>query len=599
MPSKKSSASMVPSKVSVKNVRNNWMLCAKNLSILLTRWKNFGEHCVGGLIIPDPANLNNIDEYFKLAVCRPDACTAGDLNAILSRNLNFTLPLFQDAICQTKETGKALGAADIVTIVIMVITAWLMVVSTIYDFYLYKWKAKPRHPLFLAFSVLTNGRKLLHIGKNSKDQINIFNGLKVISMMWIVGGHGFVGWVSISVTNRETADNWLDQRSAGYITPAHLAVDTFFFISGFLLTYQYLKQKPKPFIKHLVTVPQMYLHRYLRLTPALLMMYLVAVSLFKHMGNGPIYPLTESLAAPCRKYWWAFFLYIQNYYNYDDLCMTQTWYLSADMQMFLLSPLIIIPIAVQLPRRLGYTLSLVELLILNLFCIAIPMAIKLVYRDYTNDYDTHSRLIDYFVGVMLALFMRVKHEKRFLYMVDTKHISLANLIIWIVIILGLLAVILCYQEIEMNHGYVDKTIFQSLMRPAWCVGLSWIVYSCYHGYGGVVNWILCRPIFQIWGRLTYCIYLLHGLVTAHYILTIRNRWYFSDYNAFYQFCGYYVVSSVLAVVWTLAFESPFITVEKFIFGGGGKRKHEHPADPRKNGNIEEGQSDIYKSREIQ
>ncbi|KAJ8985402.1 hypothetical protein NQ317_007560 [Molorchus minor] len=545
-----------------------------------------GEFCSIGLVIPDITNVSDTNLYFRLSVCRPDGCSADDYNAILRPYLNQSL--FQDGMCRTKETGIKLGVYDYITISIIAIVVLLMLFSTVYDIYLYQSQWKPFHPLLLAFSVLTNGRKLLHVGKNTKEQINTFHGLKVISMMWIVAGHAFVGWQSVPVTNLDVANSWLKQRYAGYITTAPLAVDTFFFISGFLLAFQYLKQKPKPLLAQVASVPHMILHRYLRLTPALLVMYLTGISIFRHFGNGPLWDLTTSLATTCKKYWWSFFLYIQNYYNYDDICFTQTWYVSADMQMFVLAPFILIPISLQLKYKSGFHLAMLELICINLFCIALPIAIKLVYQDYANNYDTHSRLINYFAGVMLAVFMRVKHDKRYLYTIDSKHIPLANYLIWIIMILGMLTTVICYQEVEMNHGYESKSIFYSLMRPAWCMGLSWIVYSCYHGYGGIINWILCRPIYQVMGRLTYCMYLMHGLVIAYYVLTTRDKWHFTDYNAFYYFCGHYIVTTIFSIFWTLAFESPLIIIEKYLLGGGGKRKQVKP--PEINGNVEAGPS---------
>ncbi|KAJ8948696.1 hypothetical protein NQ314_008360 [Rhamnusium bicolor] len=439
-----------------------------------------GKHCNAGLLIPDlGGNITDINAYFKLAVCMPDGCTAKDYNTIARHFIKIFPPLFQDERCQTVDSGTDLTATDIVTITIFAICIALMIVSTIYDFYLHKTESKSIHPACLAFSVLSNGRKLLHISKNSKDQIQTFHGLKVISMMWVVAGHGFAVWPHISITNKRDVESFLHQRYSLYISTAHLAVDTFFFISGFLLAFQYLKSKTKPLMVQVSSIPYMYVHRYLRLTPA---------------------------------------------------CLTQTWYLSADMQMFLLSPLILIPISLNLRRSSGFKVSIVELFILNLFCIAMPMALKLVFQDYGNEYDTHSRLINYFMGMMLGLFMRVKQDKPFLYGIDRKYVSITNLITWIIILLGMLATVICYQEVEMNHGYTSLSVFYSLMRPAWCIGLSWIVYSCYHGYGGFVNWLLCLPVFQIGGRLTYCMYLVHLSVIMYYTLTIRTYWYFSDYN---------------------------------------------------------------------
>lgn len=61
------------------------------------------------------------------------------------------------------------------------------------------------HPLLTSFSVLSNGRKLLHISRHStsKEQIETFHGLRVISMMWIVAGHGFISWEKVPVVNKE------------------------------------------------------------------------------------------------------------------------------------------------------------------------------------------------------------------------------------------------------------------------------------------------------------------------------------------------------------------------------------------------------------
>lgn len=50
-----------------------------------------------------------------------------------------------------------------------------------------------------------------------------------------------------------------------YLATAYLAVDTFFFISGFLLAYQYFKSlASKPISVQILAIPQMIVHRYLR-----------------------------------------------------------------------------------------------------------------------------------------------------------------------------------------------------------------------------------------------------------------------------------------------------------------------------------------------
>lgn len=65
-----------------------------------------------------------------------------------------------------------------------------------------------------------------------------------------------------------------------------------------------------------MNVPLLFLHRYLRLTPLLIVSVLFSVSLLRFFGNGPLWPnMIETLGTMCERYWWSGLLYIQNYVN--------------------------------------------------------------------------------------------------------------------------------------------------------------------------------------------------------------------------------------------------------------------------------------------
>lgn len=59
------------------------------------------------------------------------------------------------------------------------------------------------NPLYVAFSYFKNGRKILETSKKNREQIQIFNGFKTISMAWIIAGHSFNVWYQYTVINRE------------------------------------------------------------------------------------------------------------------------------------------------------------------------------------------------------------------------------------------------------------------------------------------------------------------------------------------------------------------------------------------------------------
>lgn len=63
-------------------------------------------------------------------------------------------------------------------------------------------------------------------------------------------------------------------------------------------------------------------------------------------------------------------------------CMLQSWYLSADMQMFLLSPIALIPLAMALKDRQRLKISMAAMFILNILLTVLPIAVKLSNKDY-------------------------------------------------------------------------------------------------------------------------------------------------------------------------------------------------------------------------
>lgn len=130
------------------------------------------------------------------------------------------------------------------------------------------------------------------------------------------------------------------------ITSGTVSVDTFFVLSGLLVSYASFKnfkkgeKQPKicknifwNYCEHRIVadkplnLPIFYLHRFLRLTPALAAVIFFQVSLYRHLGNGPIWKkFTRKMIANCEKNWWAALLYIQNHVDVNNMVKT-FWFL--------------------------------------------------------------------------------------------------------------------------------------------------------------------------------------------------------------------------------------------------------------------------------
>lgn len=71
-----------------------------------------------------------------------------------------------------------------------------------------------------------------------------------------------------------------------------------------------------------------------------------------------------------------------------------------------------------------------------------------------------------------------------------------------------------YESIKSgsNPTTFEGATYESFGKIAWGLMLSWIIYNCYHGMGGIVNNFLSHPFWQPFSRLSYSMYICHMAV---------------------------------------------------------------------------------------
>uniref|UniRef100_T1JK46 Acyltransferase 3 domain-containing protein n=1 Tax=Strigamia maritima TaxID=126957 RepID=T1JK46_STRMM len=122
---------------------------------------------------------------------------------------------------------------------------------------------------------------------------------------------------------------------------ASFSVDTFFTLSGLLLTRSFLKRQEKVEGSYL-WILKLYFLRYLRLTPVYAVVLIIFQTiLFPYYSNSSLWP--QHVNEHCYKYWWKHLLYINNIKpNFTEDCFGESWYLAIDMQFHIISPIILI-----------------------------------------------------------------------------------------------------------------------------------------------------------------------------------------------------------------------------------------------------------------
>ncbi|XP_023719923.1 nose resistant to fluoxetine protein 6 isoform X5 [Cryptotermes secundus] len=437
------------------------------------------------------------------AFCVPSSCSTTDVQRALQKSLSpLTVPGRVEAMvsvtssdCHVADpTGTQLSAADLGILVLLAVVLVFLIASTSYDLivsrkYAGKKSKGVAHSVLVSFSLTTNGRNLLSCSTSS-DTMPSLNGLRFISIFWILLGHTYYMKSVSSNINNIVVKHFDQSLSMMLIMNGTLTTDTFFLLSGILLAYVFMRdrQKKQPF-----NLATFYIHRYLRLTPPYAFVIFFYATLLSRLGSGPLW---DTWAGANRDYcvanWWTNLLYINNYINLDQMCLNQTWYLAVDMQLFWLSPLLLYPLA-RWPRfGKGLLAFVIFLSIIIPFAITFAerlTAVMLYNKDllpvaavYSFIYTkTYARAGPYLIGIALGYLLHVLRNK---------HISIPMVWValgWLVSLCSCTAVVLSAAVFyDDNHKYnaFESSIYAGLHRSAWTLGVAWIAFACTKGYGG-------------------------------------------------------------------------------------------------------------------
>lgn len=387
----------------------------------------------------------------------------------------------------------------------------LVIASTTYDVIARQRHSVP-HELYITFSAYTNGEKLFDITENkSPNAINCLNGLRALSVLWIIFGHRVLNQQSFPIANRMEVAMFYERFLVVFFTAHHLAVDTFFLLGGLLVTTSIMQAQANGRLNIL----RMVYRRYIRYTPVWAAIILFTVSIGKFAVTGP---MVLDLASPCRRFWWAALLHIQNYVQPVGMCLNVSWYLSADFQLFIVSPLLVYP-AIKYGWKYLWSVPFLGFLSsVYIFVMSLVFDIYMVPRGPGSYqiiitwiyFPTHARLGPWMIGITLGYILFKLRGKK------VEMSGAVNAAMWITAFSVLSAIMAI--SFPMSNSYNNQTellanaFFLAFHRIAWSIAVAWIVFACHHlKTGGFVKWFLELRQFQPLCRLGLSMYLVHIL----------------------------------------------------------------------------------------
>ncbi|GIX84227.1 nose resistant to fluoxetine protein 6 [Caerostris extrusa] len=520
-----------------------------------------------------------------IGICIPESCSTEDLQSATNASLHNNLEDIGGnvVVCHTDQTGLFHDPGAVITLCIFLLFFITAVIATVYDFVNERRKCQERIPIIkenaitpglvvsclLAFSFKSNASKIFTVGKG--DGIKAIHGLKFLSMALIILGHTFSFATQYLYflnpgSMQQAPKDFLSQ----FLANGTLAVDTFYLISGILVAFVTLKGLEK--LNGKLPIIYFYFHRYFRLTPLFMAVVMFCAFLLQYVSTGPNWLHSiEMYDKWCRQNGWINALYLHNFFYTETMCLSHTWYLATDMQMYLVTPLILIPLYKSIRYGLISMGTFLFATILTTAVItavnhypAIPYISNIVPLDVVNAYyknvyiKPYCRIGPYIIGIAVGYFLLNNKEL----VLKKKIVAL----LWCLSIgLGLTVIYLMWPA---NQGILpsnaEAASYSALARTVWAICLGWLMIACFYGYGGFVNSILSWSPFVPLSRLTYCAYLIHPVVMNVYYGSTESAVMFSRSFILYTFLGNICITFILSTFLSMLFESPFVNLEKAI-----------------------------------
>uniref|UniRef100_A0A7E4ZTZ0 NRF domain-containing protein n=1 Tax=Panagrellus redivivus TaxID=6233 RepID=A0A7E4ZTZ0_PANRE len=518
---------------------------------------------------------------FTIDVCLPKTCSAIDIETIVNGALKKKI------VCEVQSLPRKAhaNAGTWITLVIIAVVLFLGVTASVFDYFVLPYhKQEPYvNSLWMqcwrSFSLYTNVVEIFNTkGANKPGNIGPLNCMRFFSICWVVMGHSIIFFILYSV-NPASFMKLQQYRIFSIINNSYFSVDTFFWQSGLLLTFVWLKKYKQN--KQQVMSAQawilFYVHRIVRLSPPYFLVIAFYTFVYMPFATKNMSVDPEWTPNYCTKNWWVDFIYLNNAIHYRESCYPVSWYLSADMQMFLFTPVILIPLTIK--KSYGVIVALVIL------ALSTGANIFQMYHYYfppiqgsfgggndprmTVDATTYNALMYnapwircqvYIVGMLTGVLL---HSYKKL-----KIPIIVQVLGWIMTFSIACGCLLSLKSFFLGHviplGW--RTLFSAASKPLWGVALSWIVVTCYYGYGSFINSFMSWTIWVPLGRLSYSTYLVHVIV-CNYVIG-QNQQLFVYANFFQLFTMYLLplisCSFAFALFWSSAFELGFGKLESVL-----------------------------------
>ncbi|KAF7270028.1 hypothetical protein GWI33_016970 [Rhynchophorus ferrugineus] len=441
----------------------------------------------------------------------------------------------------------------------------------------YKRNSKVNHVLE-AFSISNNWKRLTAVSTNpDHEKLKIFNGLRFATMFCVILSHTLLQLLGGPVSNTKYTEQTTKKPLNVLVLQGSYVVQTFFIISGWLFSYQFFERrmtrgqlKPAFFLLAIV-------YRYIRLVPTLLVVWAIHSTWLVHLSRGPYWDdFVGEEYRNCRANGWTNMLFINNLVHKNEMCLQQTWFLAADMQLFLIG-LIVLYIINKYPHKVYHVFGV--LLFISFVAPGIvaywknhyivqrqlPETVydlRILKQDIFHDMLTSplNNMFGFYTG-MLAGYLFLKYKD-----CNLKNRKVMSILWWLMFAIAVPPLQIAYFFYDPNYQNtrIGSAMFWMFGKALFVIGATLIYFGMTYRLGGLVYWFFSRDIMLIIGRLTYSCYLVHVVFVKMPMGYKRYPIYANDNIFFLSVFSDVCISYLTAFLLCMLIEMPVSALQKLM-----------------------------------
>lgn len=290
-----------------------------------------------------------------------------------------------------------------------------------------------------------------------------------------------------------------------WLTGGFLGVDTFFVISGYLITSLLLKEYEETGI---INLKNFWIRRFKRLIPAVLTLAFVVIVVTLVLKPDEIINIKKDAIAAIFYFsnWWYIATDVNYFEQFAFRPLKHLWSLAIEEQFYIVFPILFIFLLLALKK---YRNVVLIFWIISLISLLVMISISQPHMSHSRVYfGTDTRLQTMLLGVILAFlwppFKLKKHPKK----------TLTHIIDGIGVF-GIFILLLLFYKVNDNSDWIYNGGFYLIS-----VMTLFVIMSVVHPTGYFAK-VIGNPVFVMIGKRSYSLYLWHfpviSFVHSYYV----------------------------------------------------------------------------------